>query len=82
MPFPPTSGMCACDAFRPPVREPVPSWLHGGMATVRPRVLTIVILALALAACTSSKTFAPTITTGPPRAEPLLAVDLSGLPPV
>jgi hypothetical protein len=47
------------------------------MATVRPRDLTIVILALALAACTSSKTFAPTITTGPPRAEPLLAVDLS-----
>jgi hypothetical protein len=57
------------------VREIVPSRLHGNVSTVRLPGLVLVVLALALAACTGSPTVSPTTTTVPPK--PLLAADLS-----
>ena len=63
------------------VREPVLSVLRGSMTTVRSRALVMVLAALALAACTSSQTVAPTATKAPSApAKPVLAADLSAAP--
>jgi hypothetical protein len=50
------------------------------MATVRPRVLAVVVVALILGACTGQQTFVPTTTTVPSATKPLLAVDLLAAP--
>ena len=61
-----------------PVRETVPSPLRECVAKVRLRALVLAVLALVLAACTSS--VSPTTTTVPTTAKPLPIVDLSSTP--
>ena len=62
---------------RATVREITRSRLHENMATVRLHAFVLLVVALGLAACTSSPTVSPTTTTVP---KPLLAIDLSATP--